>query len=764
MHTMKKISKYLGAGLLLLAASCSQTQESSYYIPNKDDAKAIYFIQSSIEKEFAQNVQNGMIDVEIARPGNKGSYTVYLTINGNDEKLFKVPSEVTIPDGKHAVTIPVEVDLSEFAMGSSYKTTLYISDREVRPGDNSAQVAQYSDKMTLSASYELEWETLYRSDSEGNKVPQLATYHYNGYYSGRDSGLEVEKAIGANIYRLKDWASGVTFRFVVHDDNTCTVPAQSIGYYNSNYNEYVYVADMAVYTGNDAAYNSYPCTFDGKSTYSFYLIYYVSSGYFAQGKETLVFDSDPDTTPVVDIEFEGIENTPTGFKAPKLYFSPNGYTKFFKAAVVTGDITNNNARQEQVRQQLIEDKLEAVTPVVTLYETDESVWNVPKGNYTAVALAYDSVENPCKLYTKRFTCDPADEYEIKIDEFEWYSSDENLNYSPYTTIYWDMKVRNIVSMKYLCMATPIMEYLCEYYGQTLEELTDINGRAMPDDAIEMLLSDEGRKGVFNTLDEGTDYTLALLMTNAFGDTKFVSKSASTFGHFAKDFDQTKTFEDFIGAFNAKATTVVSGGSKVTSNYRIDITPVSDSEVIINGVSDMRDFTPELGAYYDRQNHMLILEPQSAGTYNGNYAMFTLTDGMSYYWGSGSLAIGYIGDTLYWAASPYAGSNVYGYLFALFNSPVTTSSSYLREYVGSKTYSFISMTPLKTIHVQTQAQTASVEADFATIEAGGRTLRMELLSRDAITPTRKTVGKSSLQADSAQPEGKRLRTDLVLHTR
>ena len=96
---------------------------------------------------------------------------------------------------------------------------------------------------------------------------------------------------------------------------------------------------MAVYTGNDSAYASYPCTFDGESTFSFYLIYYVSSGYFAQGTEKLVFDTDIDTTPVVEIAFEGIETTSTGFKAPKLHFSPNEYTKYYKAAVVAGDIT-----------------------------------------------------------------------------------------------------------------------------------------------------------------------------------------------------------------------------------------------------------------------------------------------------------------------------------------------------------------------------------------------------------------------------------------
>ena len=65
---MKNISKYLGAGLLLFTAACSQTQEGDQYTPNKDDAKAIHFIQSSIQKEFPQDAVQGVINVEIARP------------------------------------------------------------------------------------------------------------------------------------------------------------------------------------------------------------------------------------------------------------------------------------------------------------------------------------------------------------------------------------------------------------------------------------------------------------------------------------------------------------------------------------------------------------------------------------------------------------------------------------------------------------------------------------------------------------------------
>ena len=669
---MKNISKYLGAGLLLFTAACSQTQEGDQYTPNKDDAKAIHFIQSSIQKEFPQDAVQGVINVEIARPGNKGAYKVYLATKDDDYELFSVPAEATIPDGSHSVTVPVEVDLSNFVMGSNYKTTLYISSREARPGDNAAQVAQYSDKVTLSATYELEWETLYRTTGEGEEIPQLATYHYNGYYSGRDSGLEVEKAVGANIFRLKDWASGVTFKFVLHDDNTCTVPAQSIGYYNSNYNEYVYVADMAVYTGNDSAYASYPCTFDGESTFSFYLIYYVSSGYFAQGTEKLIFDTDIDTTPVVEIAFEGIETTSTGFKAPKLHFSPNEYTKYYKAAVVAGDITADAERQQEVRRQLIDDKLEAVTPVVTLLADDASVWNVPSGNYTAVALAYDSIENPCKLYTQRFTNDPNDEYAPRSLEFEFYAPENNLNYSPYNTLIWQMQTANVAAMKYLCVKPAVADYLCEALGMTLEEVTASRGYDVPEEMIAQLNSPEGRGTSFSPLDEGSTYTLALLMYNSFGDTAFVSKSASTFGYFAKDFDRTKTLEDFIGAFGVTATVDVDSQSS-EKTFRMDIARINDRDVLISGMTDMRDFAPQLKGYYDKELHMLIVEPQYAGMYNGAYATLGFSNGLSIFWGDAGMAVGYIGDTLYWASSPYSPEEVNSYMFLLFSTPQASSS-------------------------------------------------------------------------------------------
>ncbi len=325
-----KIISCVTASLLIILTGCDKEQNGTIYRPNSDDAKEIHFIQSSLTKEFPQGTKTGTIEIELARPSDKGDLSVSLQKKGENKDSFSVPENVTIPDGSYSVKVPVEVNLVRLLAGSSLNATILISDRQEETGDG-AYVTQFSDKITLSVSYALEWETFYRTDESGDKVPQTATYRYNAFYTGRDSGLEVEKAVGANIFKVNDWASGVSFKFILNDDNSCTVPAQSIGYYNSNYNEYVKVADMAEYTGNKAAYSSYPCTYDGKGTFSFYLIYYVSAGYFAQGNETLTFDGNEDKTPVVEISFDGIEATETGFKAPRISFYKNEYARVNKA-------------------------------------------------------------------------------------------------------------------------------------------------------------------------------------------------------------------------------------------------------------------------------------------------------------------------------------------------------------------------------------------------------------------------------------------------
>lgn len=694
MKAMMKNLRYIFPALVLMGVSCSKTQEGPLYNPNGDDNKEIHFIQSSIEKEFPTDSAEGTIDVTVARPGNKGSYTVHLLNRGADSGLFSLSETVTIPDGEYSVIVPVAVDLSRLIMGGNVKTTLYIRERDAYLGSNSAYVSQYTDKIDVSASFELTWEPYYRTGEDGEEVRQTATFHYNAFYTGNSFGLEVDKAVGADIFRVNDWASGVGFKFILKEDNTCVVPAQSIGYFNSNYNEYVQVSDMAVYQGDESLYKSYPCTYDGKGTFSFYLIYYVSEGYFARGNETLVFESEEDRTPLMAIEYDGAEISETGIKAPRLSFYVNEYVKSYKATIVRGDITDDKNAISRVRNQLVNGNMPGSYPVLVKYDDYSDIWSVPGGNYTAVALAYDEAGEPCDLFCTRFTFDPDGKYLPAAVDFDFYRDEAGI-YSPYSSLLWHIQTSNVASMKYLCIRTDIYDYLLRTdRNLDLAEFVAANGNSVSGEIIAEA-NEDGFTTAFSNLAEGQEYTLAVALFNEFGDSVVEVRNASTLGHTADEFDKTRTMEDFLGAFRANALVRETGATASTTssvNYRIDIYRQNVNQVIINGMSDMRDFTPELLGYYDEDLHAVIVGTQPCGKYRSNYAYLGMSDGFSIYWGGCDLAIGYIGDTLYWLSAPGSSAKVYQYQFLLFNSEQANGNTYMRESVGSKSYSNVKMLP------------------------------------------------------------------------
>ena len=131
----------LAASLLLLAAGCDKEQNGTIYSPGSEDAKEIHFIQSSLTKEFPQGTETGTIEIELARPSDKGELSVGLQKKGENEDSFSVPETVTIPDGSYSVKIPVEVNLGRLLAGSSLNATILISDRQEEAG-NGAYVTQ----------------------------------------------------------------------------------------------------------------------------------------------------------------------------------------------------------------------------------------------------------------------------------------------------------------------------------------------------------------------------------------------------------------------------------------------------------------------------------------------------------------------------------------------------------------------------------------------------------------------------------------------
>lgn len=661
------------------------------YVPNSDDDKEVHFIQTSITKEFEQGSELGIVDVVLARPGNKGDYTVHLR-NSNPD-AFNVPESVTIPDGAHSVSLPVEVNLASLMPGAEFSTELFIYDRQEDAGNNGAFVTQFSEKIKLNVSFALEWEPFYREDASGNKIQQTATFNYNAFYRGRNVGLLVEKAVGANIYRVNDWGGGVGFRFILNEDNSCVVPEQSIGYFNSNYNQYVRVSDMAVYTKNPAAYSSYPCTYDGESTFSFYLIYFVDEGYFAQGAETLIFEGNEDTSPKVEISYEGIVESETGFKAPQLRFTPNDYTKFYKATVVEGDITSNWRLQEEIKALLMQDKaLDSSVPVVTFYQENAQMWNVRSGNCTAIALAYDSTATNAILYVKRFTCDPDNLYAPKVHRFEWLLDPTDLNNSPYNTLHWRMQTSNVVKLKYLCMRSDLIEYLSSATGKTLQEMTIENGADFNPAMYESLNSEEGVSTFFNTLSPGIPYTICIYAENSFGDSWFDSKEAKTKAYSLEDVDKTKTLDDFIGAYKASASVVMDGKSN-EETFRVDIYSLGGNDLMITGMANSTNYFPEVKAFYDPIEHLVIIETQALVKHNAAFVRLGFSNGLYTYWNNHSIALGFIDGQLRMVRSPYSAEEIFSYQFLMFREESATSDNYMRESVGKKTYSSLCLKPL-----------------------------------------------------------------------
>ena len=72
-----------------------------------------------------------------------------------------------------------------------------------------------------------------------------------------------------------------------------------------------------------------------------------------------------------------------------------------------------------------------------------------------------------------------------------------------------------------------------------------------------------------------------------------------------------------------------------------------------------------------------------------------SDGLSIYWGANSIALGFIDGVIHMTPSPYASAAVNSYQFLLFSTENATGSSYLRQSVGSKTYSALTLEPFGT---------------------------------------------------------------------
>ncbi len=660
MEKFLRILLCASAALLSLVA-CDQEQIGEMASPNDSDNKEIHFVQKSLVKEFEQGTKEGEFTVVLARNGNKGTYRVLLQKSGKNASLFSVRDTVVIPDGQYSVEVPVTVNMNAVVLGSSVTASLCIIGRDAELGDDPAYITQYSDFLDLTASFTLEWEPYMRTTESGEQVQQTATYYYSQFYEGYQRGMLVERAKGTtNIFRLLDWGAGVNFFFKVNSDNSVVVPGQSIGYYYSGSDEYVYVSDIAQYLGDEASYDRFPCTFDGKQTFTLNLVYYVTDGMFGYGPEKIVFAGDHDNDPVVAATYEG---------DGKFSFEFNSFTSSCKAVVVEGDVTGDTAELNKVYKQIC---LGQRDDIRTFSENTQQ-WTPSVPSNTLIAVPFDAEGKPGEMIAIRFTYDPDGTIAPEVLEF----SISPYSVDPYSTMVWKIRTRNAASVRYIMMDKDVLDYYEENYP--LDQILGIGSKLDADN----LAASEGPDGLtlyYQGLSEGGAYRVKVYVT----DSTVLASHADKF--------KAVSLDDFVGAYIVNADVKTSDSNQAsTESFRVDIIKTGENTVMIKGLCNYSSYSPAITGTYIPEEHCIRLQSQNLGEFSYLNVVFGFVANL--YTGiwdqSSSMEFGFCDDgLLHWRTTAGSEMSLTGYKFLLFDG-----TSYTGYAVGDKTYENILMQKL-----------------------------------------------------------------------
>lgn len=671
---MEKFLRYLlcASAVLFSLVACDQEQIGEFATSNDSDNKEIHFLQKSLTKEFEQGTKEGEFTVTVARNGNKGTYRILLQKSGKDASLFSLRDTVVIPDGKYSVDVPVTVNMSGVVLGASVSASLCIIGRDAELGDDPAYISQYSDFLDLSASFILEWEPYMRTTESGEQVQQTATYYYTQFYEGYQRGMLVERAKGTtNIFRLLDWGAGVNFFFKVNSDNSVVVPGQSIGYYYSDSDEYVCVSDIAQYFGDDSYYSRFPCSFDGKQTFTLNLIYYVSDGLFGYGTERIVFAGDHDNDPVVSATYEG---------DGRFSFEFNSFTSSCKAVVVEGDITGDTDELDKIYKQIC---LGQRDDVRTFSDNTQS-WTPSSPSNTMLVVPFDSEGKPGEMVAVRFTYDPDGAFTPEVLQF---SIEPYYDVDPYSTLIWKIRTRNASSVRYIMMDKDVLDYYEENYP--LDQILGIGARFDADN-LAASESEEGLTLYYQNLSEGGAYRVIAEVTNKFGDKVYVTDSTVLASYADKYKDAS--IEDFTGAYIVNADVKTSSGNQsTTESFRVDVIKTGENTVMIKGLCNYSSYSPSITGTYIPEEHCIRVQSQNLGEFSYMNVVFGFVANLyTGIWGqTSSMEFGFCEDgLLHWRTTAGSEMSLTGYKFLLFEG-----TSYSGYAVGDKTYENILMQKL-----------------------------------------------------------------------
>ena len=554
-------------------------------------------------------------------------------------------------------------------LGSSVSASLCIIGRDAELGDDPAYITQYSDFLDLTASFILEWEPYMRTTENGEQVQQTATYYYKQFYEGYQRGMLVERAKGTtNIFRLLDWGAGVNFFFKVNSDNTVVVPGQSIGYYYSGSDEYVYVSDIAQYLGDEAYYDRFPCTFDGQQTFTLNLVYYVTDGMFGYGPEKIVFAGDHDNDPVVAATYEG---------DGKFSFEFNSFTSSCRAVVVEGDITGDSEELNKVYKQICLGQRDDIRT----FSDNIQEWTPSSPSNTMIVVPFDVEGKPGEMVAIRFTYDPAGSFtpEVVKCKLEPYETD------PYSTLAWTIKTKNAVSVRFVLMDKDVLDYYEENYP--LDQILGI-GSSLDGDKLAVSESEDGLTLYYQNLVEGGAYRVIVEVTNEFGDKVYETDSTVLASH--ADKFKAASVDDFAGAYIVNADVTTSDGTQ-TESFRVDIIKTVENTVLIKGLCNYSSYSPSITGTYIPEEHAICVSPQNLGEFSYLNVVFGFVANLyTGIWSpDSSMEFGFCDDGLiHWRTTAGSEISLTGYKFLLFDG-----SSYSGYSVGDRSYENILMQKL-----------------------------------------------------------------------
>ena len=264
MKTILKSILALGAAALM-AVSCNVENVGALYT-EKDPG--VSFLLNSVSQTAIPAAQTSYT-VTVARRTKSGSLTANLSTTL--PAAIKVPSSVTFADGQATAEIPI--DLSAMEVGTAYKGSIKIE-------SETDDIARKELPCTFQKAY------TFQKFGTG-------TYTFNGddcYFSGTQSGLEIYKAEGFDVFYIPKWCQGGTLNFYVDANGYLITEDCFTGFTHSSYGK-MNVQDCSLYFSNwDPVKEGMGSYNASTKTFTFSLVYYVSAGYFGYGVETFKMD------------------------------------------------------------------------------------------------------------------------------------------------------------------------------------------------------------------------------------------------------------------------------------------------------------------------------------------------------------------------------------------------------------------------------------------------------------------------------------------